>query len=123
MKSRSERSPTIFAHWPGSIDTTGSAPYGIANVQSFFRHQVILKHEEKHHTVTTLLAHVKWFEEHPRRHHSVVVCGTLFRAMSNANYISVSRILGRCTTLKTRYQYYGQDCVTIAVPSIHTAIS
>ena len=45
-KSRSQRSPTIFAHWlslTGNIDTTGDAPYQIGNVLSFVRHQVTLE--------------------------------------------------------------------------------
>ena len=123
-KSRFQRSPTIFAHWPlltGKIDTTGDAPCQIGNVQSFISHQVTFEHEGSCRSVTTLLAHIKWYEEHPRRnhfHHSIIVCGTLFCPMSNASFIPVSRIMGRCTTLKTRYQFdYGQDCITIAVPT------
>ena len=68
VKSRSQRSS---AYWPslrGDINTTGNAPYGVGNVQSFIRHQV------------TLLALIKWYEDHPRRDHftsAIIVCGTL----------------------------------------------
>ena len=124
IKSRSQRSSAIFAYWPslrGDIDTTGNAPYQIGNVQSFIRHQVTFENDEGCQTVTTLLAHIKWYEDHPRRDHftsSIIVCGTLFRPMSNASFIPVSRILGHCTTLKTRYQFdYGQDCIMIVIPS------
>lgn len=124
-KSRSQRSPTIYAHWQsltGNIDTTGDAPYRVGNLLSFFRHKVTLENEVGVKTsVTALLAHVKWYEEHPRRdffHHSIIVCGTLFRPMSSGSFIPSSRIMGRCTTIKTRYQFdYGQDYITIAVPS------
>ena len=124
VKSRSQRSSAIFAYWPslrGDIDTTGNAPYQIGNVQSFIRHHVTLENDEGCQTITTtLLALIKWYEDHPRRDHftsSVIVCGTLFRPMSNASFIPVSRFLGRCTTLKTRYQFeYGQDCIIIAIP-------
>ena len=123
-KSRSQRSPTIFAHWPsmtGRIDTTGDAPYQIGNVQSFLCHQVTFENEGSSQSVTALLALVKWYEEHPRRnsfHRSIIVCGTLFRPMCNASFIPVARIMGRCTTCKTHYQFdYGQDRITIAVPS------
>ena len=125
-KSRSQRSPSIFAPWPslsGRIDPTGNAPYQVGNVKSFICHQVSFEHEEGVKTINTLLAFVQWYEQHPRRnhfHHSTIVCGTLFRTISNANFIPVSRIMGHCTTLTTRYQYdYGQDCIIIAVPSSH----
>ena len=125
-KSRSQRSPSIFAHWPslsGRIDTTGNAPYQVGNVKSFICHQVSFEHDEGVKTINALLAFVQWYKQHPRRnhfHHSIIVCRTLFRTISNASFIPVSRIMGRCTTLKTRYQFdFGQDCIIIAVPSIH----
>ena len=128
VKSRSQRFPTIFAHWPspgstGTIDTTGNAPFQIGNVQFFIRHQVTIEIGGSRHSVTTLLAQIMWFEEHPRRDHfhsSIVVCGTLFQAMSNSSFIPVLRIMGRCTTVQTRYRFdYGEDCVTIAIPNFH----
>ena len=83
-KSRSQRSPTIFAHWPsmaGRIDTTGDAPYQIGNVQSFLRHQVSFGNKGSCQSVTALLALVKWYEEqHPRRnnfHRSIIVWNTV----------------------------------------------
>ena len=123
-KSRSQKSPTIFAHWSSlvsNVDTTGDAPYQIGNV-SFLRNQITLNTETGVKSVTTLLVYVKWYEEHPKRnsfHHSIIVCGTHFHTLCNASFIPVARIMGHCTTIKTRYQFdYGQDHVTIAVPSL-----
>ena len=102
----------------GSINTLGEAPSSIGIIQSFIQHKVAL---ETGDAIDTLLSRIKWFENHPRRNHfhqSVIVCGTLFFADSSATYIPVARMMGRCTILKTCYQFdYGQDCVTIAIPS------
>ena len=124
-KSRSKKSPTIFARWSSlvsNVDTTGDAPYQIGNVVSFLCHQITLNTETGVKSVTTLLAYVKWYEEHPKRnsfHHSIIVCGTHFHTLCNASFIPVARIMGHCTTIKTRYQFdYGQDHVTFAVPSL-----
>ena len=121
VKSRSQRSAAIIAHWPslmGSIDTLGETHTKIGIIQYFIQHRVAL---ETGNSIDTLLARVKWFENHPRRnhfHHSVIVCCTLFCADSSATFIPVARIMGPCTILKTRYQFdYGQDTVTIAIPS------
>ena len=128
-KCRSQRSPTVFAHWLtpiGNIDTLGDAPYQIGNVLSFVRHQVTVEHEGQVGCITTLLAHMKWYEEHPKRHHfhcSIVVCGTLFRTMCQASFIPVARIMGHCTTVKICYQFdYGQDYITIAVPTFRSLV-
>ena len=96
-KSRSQKSPTIFAHWPslvGNIDTTGDAPYQIGNVVSFLRHQITLDTETGVNTITTLLAYVKWYENHPKRnffHHSIIVSGTHFQTLCNASFVPVAR--------------------------------
>ena len=45
VKSRSQRSATVIAHWPSlnrTIDTMGEAPCKIGNVQSFIHHQITL---------------------------------------------------------------------------------
>lgn len=110
----------------GTIDTMGEAPCRIGNVQSFVKHQITLETAGSTQSIDTLLARIKWFENHPRRdhfHRSIIVCGTLFCGNSSATFIPVSRIMGRCTILKTRYQFdYGQDCITIAIPSVSTAM-
>ena len=129
VKSRSQRSAAVIAHWPsltGTIDTMGEAPCRIGNVQSFIRHQITFDGVGSSSSMVTMLARIKWFENHPRRDHfyrSVIVCGTMFCAESSSTFIPVSRIMGRCTTLKTRYHFdYGQDCIMIAIPSIPTSV-
>ena len=107
--SRSKKSPTIFAHWSSlvsNVDTTGDAPYQIGNVVSFLCHQITLNTETGVKSVTTLLAYVKWYEKHPKQnsfHHSIIVCGTHFHTLCSASFIPVARIMGHCTTIKTRY--------------------
>ena len=125
VKSRSQRSAAIVAHWPsinGGIDTMGEAPCKVGLIESFIRHQINITESTSY--VNVLLARVKWFKDHPKRdhfHRSIIVCGILFQPESSSTFIPVSRILGQCTTLKTHFQFeYGNDCITIAIPSVHS---
>ena len=127
VKSRSQRSAAIVAHWPsinGGIDTMGEGQCKVGLIESFIRHQIKMANSTKH--TDTLLARVKWLKDHPKRdyfHKSVIVCGILFQPESSSTFIPVSRIMGRCTTLKTDFQFeYGVDCVTIAIPTLYTSI-
>lgn len=126
VKSRSQRSVAIVAHWPsinGGIDTMGGQ-YKVGLIESFIRHQIKMANSSKH--TNTLLAQVKWLIDRPKRdnfHKSVIGCGILFQPESSSTFIPVSRIMGRCTTLKTDFQFeYGVDCVTIAIPTVYTSV-
>jgi len=71
--SRSQRSPTIAAHWPGvlSIDPRGEAPLRIGIVTCFISHEVSFSQDslmaQSSSTVSHVLAHIKWYIDHPRR--------------------------------------------------------
>ena len=105
LKSRSQRSAAIISHWlsiNGGIDTMGEAPCKVGLMESFIRHQIKMAESTMHTNI--LLARVKWFKDYPKRdnfHKSIIVCDILFQPESSSAFIPVSRIMGRCTTLKT----------------------
>ena len=124
--SRSQRSPAIAAHWPGvlSIDPRGEAPLRIGIVTCFVRHEISFIQDslrlQSSSTVSHVLAHVKWYMDHPRRnffHPSIIVCASVYDADSPACYMPVSRIAGRCAIASTTIRFdYGEDSVIVAVP-------
>ena len=125
LSSRSQRSSAIIAHWAtviGRIDTMGCGNPRVGLIKYFIRHTIKLKVDSADKKIDSLLARVKWFEEHPRRNYfyqSVVVCGKLFSGDSYATFIPVSRIMGRCTITQTSFLFdYGEDNITLAIPCI-----
>ena len=57
VKSRSQRSAAIIAHWPsltGAIDTTGDAPCRVGIIQWFISHQITLDSVGSNSSMTLL---------------------------------------------------------------------
>ena len=62
LKSRSQTSSAIIAHWPsinGSVDTMGETPCKVGLIESFIHHQIKMADSTMHKNI--LLAPVKWF--------------------------------------------------------------
>jgi hypothetical protein len=121
--SRSTKSSSIAAHWPGvlNIDPYGEAPLRVGVVSFFFRHTLsITNPSTKKEVVTHVLAHVNWYMDHPRRnflHPSVIISSAVFDCNSPACYIPVNRMAARCAVAKTTFNFdYGENSVVISVP-------
>ena len=120
--SRSNKSSTVAAHWPGvlNIDPLGEAPLRVGVVTFFFRHTIRIVKNSATKTISHILAHVNWYMDHPRRnilHPSTIISSTVFDRDSPASYIPVNRIAARCANAETTWRFdYGQDNVIISVP-------
>ena len=118
-KSRSAKSSLIAAHWPGvvGIDPQGEAPLRVGSVISFIQHKIVLENREP---VIHNLARISWLQDHPRRsflRHSNVFCATVNESDSEACFMPVCRIAGRCAFTKTGYDFdYGHDNVAVCIP-------
>ena len=124
IQSRSMRSSAIVAHWPNrnaqGIDCDGKLPLRVGIISSFINHKVTFGSDTMQ-PKEVYLAHVQWFQEHPRRdffHSSVIVSSTLFESSSPASFIPVSRITARCAVLnELTFKFdYGEDRVCLAIP-------
>ena len=127
--SRSQRSCSIVAHWPGviAIDARGEAPMRVGVITQFFRHEITCVRNPQTEPsnvsrISHILAHIKWYMAHPRRdyfHSSMIISASVFQPDSPASYLPVSRIAARCAIAKTEISFdYGKDSVTIAVPML-----
>ena len=68
-KSHSQRSNAIAAHWLNisGIDTSGEAPLRVGIISYFLRHELKLISKSSASIIANVnvLAHIKWFEDHP----------------------------------------------------------
>ena len=68
-------------------------------------------------TNVNLLAHIKWFEDHPYKDiyiPTLFVSATTFVQESCVSFISISRIAGHCALVETCVKFdYGDDKVIV----------
>ena len=68
-EARSSRSAAVIAHWPNviGIDKLGEAPARVGILTSIFRHSATIKKPSGDVTkLCLILAHVRWFQDHPQ---------------------------------------------------------
>ena len=126
VKSRSQKSAAIVAHWPGisGIDPSGEGPLRVGQVISYFCHTIELVKDPSSRQECTavhhIMARVKWYMDHPQRakmHPPIILCAATFDSDSSAYFIPVSRFEGRVAIVKTMFKFdYGEDHIVVAVP-------
>ena len=121
IKSHSQRSPAIVAHWPNviGIDTQGEAPLRVGLVSFFFWHVKLKLYGSPEKTENLLMAHVEWKEEHPYRNKygpTLIISATTYAPQSCATFIPVARIAGHCAVADESVIFdYGEEKVTVSV--------
>ena len=124
-QSQSKCSSAIVAHWLGtlSIDEQGvSQEVSVGIVTAFIQHSIVVKEQSILVKKDNVLAHVKWFQDHPQRHSlhdSTIISANIFEIEGPISYIPVSRIFTRCAIAKTiTYQFELQETICVNVPFI-----
>ena len=69
-RSQSKCSSAIVAHWLGTlgIDEQGVSQVRVGIVTAFIQHSIVVKEQSILVKKDNVLAHVKWFQDHPQRH-------------------------------------------------------
>jgi len=79
IQSQSKRSSAIAAHWLGTsgIDEQGVSLVRVGLVTTFIQHSIVVKEQSVLVKKDNVLAHVKWFQDHPQRHslHDSIIIG------------------------------------------------
>ena len=125
-KSRSQRSTAVVAHWPNTtctgIDEHVQCPMCVGIVSYFFQHEIRVKSRRSQsvNTINSMLAYMKWMENHPQRNNYIpmtIITSTTYSFDSCTSFIPISRIAGRCAVAEATATFdYGEDKVLVCIP-------
>lgn len=104
--AKSDRASYICAHWLGdnnqTIDLHAACRPG--QVQYYIKHNVVLKRSSEQIPMSFLLAFTEWYKQHPEKNYllsPVTLWSPDFGCISEASFLPICRIAGRCMQLKT----------------------
>ena len=84
-QSQSKCSSAIVAHWLGKLgsDEQGVSQVRVGIVTAFIQHSIVVKEQSVLVKKDNVLAHVKWFQDHPQRHSlhdSIIISANIFES-------------------------------------------
>ena len=108
--AKSDRASYICANWLGdnnqTIDLHAACRPG--QVQYYIKHNVVLKRSSEEIPMSFLLAFTEWYKQHPEKNYllsPVTLWSPNFVCISEASFLPICRIAGRCMQLKTSMSF------------------
>ena len=110
MAKSDHASYILCAHWLGdnnqTIDLHAACRPG--QVQYYIKHNVVLKRSSEETPMSFLLTFTEWYKQHPEKNYllsPVTLWSPDFVRISEASFLPICRIVGRCMQLKISMKF------------------